>query len=184
MDPWAPEDAVVRSRYQVELLADAELTAEGVAYVCQGDRVLLLWSEIEAALAADIGEPEGVRTIVFDLLIAREEGACRVARFDREPGEDAMVAARHIGNALPPEASTPSIKSVATDGIATRWVWLGWDARQTTRARCSTGLLSKLLERTWWSPYGARMTWPPSCVWEKNARGTSTPRQTWPCWRR
>lgn len=113
--------AELRARYRVELLDEPLPSAEGVEYGGEGERALLAWSEIELALSAEVGEPEGVRTIVFDFIIACDGGSCRVRRMDADPGEDAMEFARVLDDHLGPDCVTASIKSVATDGIASRW---------------------------------------------------------------
>ena len=111
----------LRDRYRVELLREAVTTPEGIEYAGEGERLVLRWSEIDLALTAEVGEPEGVRTIVFDFIVARDDQSFRVRRTDAEPGEDAMELARTLNERLGPERSTASIKSVATDGIASRW---------------------------------------------------------------
>jgi len=68
-----------------------------------------------------VGEPEGVRTVVFDLVGASDGESWPVWRLDAEPGEAAMELARAIESCLGSERAAPSIKSLATDGIASRW---------------------------------------------------------------
>ncbi len=111
----------LRNRYRVTLLDEAAPTALGIEYAGEGERALLRWSEIELALTAEVGEPEGVRTIVFDLIVASDDEIYQIRRMDAEPGEDAMELARILGDRLGPDRTTASIKSVATDGIASRW---------------------------------------------------------------
>ena len=111
----------LRDRYRVKLLDKAAATAVGIEYAGEGERAVIPWSEIELALTAEVGEPEGVRTIVFDLIVARDDERYQVRRLDAEPGEEAMELARILGDRLGPERTTASIKSVATDGIASRW---------------------------------------------------------------
>jgi len=109
------------AQYRVKLLDEPLPTAEGIEYSGEGGRSVLPWPQIELALTAEVGEPEGVRTIVFDFIVAREGGRCQVRRMDADPGEDAMELARVLGDNLGPDCTTASIKSVATDGIASRW---------------------------------------------------------------
>jgi len=75
---------------------------------------------VEHAIAAEVGEPEGVRTTVFDLVV-RENGGWLAYRLDAEPGEDAMDLAQGIARSLPAGCSSASLKSLATDGIPGRW---------------------------------------------------------------
>ncbi len=86
-----------------------------------GVGALLSWSEIDRAIGAEIGEPEGVRTIVFDLVVSGSEASYEVRRMDADPGEDAMEMARMLTDRLGPDRTSSSIKSVAIDGIASRW---------------------------------------------------------------
>ena len=109
-----------RERYRVEVLHDRQLCERGIAYGDPANRSLLQWNAIQRALAAEVGEPEGVRTIIFDLVVDRisqPEGLTfAVRRLDAEPGEEAMAVARAIETALEPEDVAPSIKSLSAEG--------------------------------------------------------------------
>lgn len=112
--------ADVASRYRVRILSEARPTDAGIAYR-QGDESRLLeWSRVELALAAEVGEPQGVRTIVFDLLVEMDDCDCVAYRFDADPTEDAMEVARAIATSVPAERTASSIKTMATDGIPSR----------------------------------------------------------------
>lgn len=119
-DPWL-HPRTAGARYRVEVLAEARPGEAGIAHRRDGASQLLAWDRILCAVAAEVGEPEGVRTIVFDLVSEIGERGCHVYRFDAEPGRKAMEIARRLGAALGPERSGASLKSVATDGIPTRW---------------------------------------------------------------
>jgi hypothetical protein len=106
--------------YRVHLLGDPELSAAGVSHREAERRTLLPWSRVEHAMAAEIGEPEGVRTVVFDLVV-RESDGWLAYRLDAEPGEGAMRLAQDIERSLRDGCSSGSLKSLATDGIPTRW---------------------------------------------------------------
>ena len=60
-----------RDRYRVEVLPDPQLCERGISYGDPANRSLLQWHAIQRALAAEVGEPEGVRTIIFDLVVDR-----------------------------------------------------------------------------------------------------------------
>lgn len=118
---FLPSRDEVRARYRVRLLASAQATERGVWH-CEGAAQRLLgWGEVDWALAAEVGEPQGVRTIVFDLVVGRSAGSFAVCRFDAEPAEDAVAAARVIAGALPAERLAASIKSLAADGLTCSW---------------------------------------------------------------
>jgi hypothetical protein len=118
---FLPSRDEVRARYGVRLLAGAQATERGVLHREGAARRLLEWGEVEWALAAEVGEPQGVRTIVFDLVVGRGAGSFAVCRFDAEPGEDAVATARVIAGGLPAERLAASIKSLAADGVTCRW---------------------------------------------------------------
>ena len=103
------------SRYRVELLVDAEVCEDGVAHGEPDARERLRWSAISQAVAAEVGEPEGVRTVIFDLVVGREAGFA-IRRFDAEPGEDAMRVAERLLTELGSDAVSPSIKTLASEG--------------------------------------------------------------------
>ena len=113
-------EAERRARYRVTLATRPDPGPEGLGYESAGSGGLLPWSRVAHVISAEVGEPEGVRTIVFDLLCEEGEG-WRVLRLDAEPGEEAMSLAQEIQRHTPPRSQAASLKSVATDGIPTRW---------------------------------------------------------------
>jgi hypothetical protein len=114
-DPRPPQRPV----YRLQLLEDPQLSAAGIEHGPGQGRQLLPWADVVGALAAEVGEPEGVRTIVFDLL-AQTHGRRVAVRLDAEPGETATAVAQMVAAALG-ERARPSIKHLAADGIATLW---------------------------------------------------------------
>jgi len=109
-----------KARYRVTVGNRAEPGHEGLAYEWAGSRRRLAWSSISHVIAAEVGEPEGVRTIVFDLLCP--EGDCwQVLRLDAEPGDEAMDLAAAIAEQTPSSSQSASLKSVAADGLPTLW---------------------------------------------------------------
>lgn len=122
----APEAAPDRekevpSRYRVHLLCDAKPTERGVVYRRAGQRFLLAWSRVQRVLAAEVGEPEGVRTVVFDLLVVLRGPEAVACRLDAEPGDAAAALARALELGVGRERCSPSLRAVAADGVATRW---------------------------------------------------------------
>jgi hypothetical protein len=110
----------VPSRYRAHLLPQAKVTERGVVYRRGDQRYLLAWSRVHRGLAAEVGEPQGVRTIVFDLAIEVEGPECVVCRFDADPGEDSMATARAIQLGIGPDRCSASLKNLAAEGIPTR----------------------------------------------------------------
>jgi hypothetical protein len=113
-DPAASE---VPSRYRVHLLPGAKPTERGVLYRRGSERFLLAWGRVESAFAAEVGEPEGTRTIAFDLAVEVRGPVCVVCRMEAPPGEDAMRTARAIQLGVGAEFCNPCIKSLAADGV-------------------------------------------------------------------
>jgi hypothetical protein len=105
--------------YRLQLLEEPRVSAAGIEHGPEQCRELLRWRDVLGALAAEVGEPEGVRTIVFDLL-AQTRGGRVAVRLDAEPGEPACAVAQVVAAALGDRARA-SIKSLAVDGIATLW---------------------------------------------------------------
>jgi hypothetical protein len=108
------------ARYRVDLLAWAEVQADGVGFRAGSERKLLRWDRVLHALAANVGEPEGVSTVVFDLIVERKDAECLACRFDADPGEAAQAAARAILGALGRERCSRSLVELAGEGVASR----------------------------------------------------------------
>jgi hypothetical protein len=106
--------------YRAHLLAGAEPTDRGLAYAQGEGSSLLAWSRVRRAFAGEVGEPEGIRTVVFDLVIGIEGPECVAFRFSAEPGDDARSTARAILVGLGPDLCDPSLHTVAAEGFATR----------------------------------------------------------------
>jgi len=110
--------------YRVTVLLDATTGEQGIGFRGDGGQQLLEWRSIQTALAGEVGEPEGVRTILFDLITDRvvtPDGVrFTVSRLDAEPGEEAMELAKAISRALGDNVSA-SIKSLAAEGTPSLW---------------------------------------------------------------
>ena len=107
--------------YRAEVLRDPRPAARGVLHRAADGERLLRWDEVLFALAAEVGEPEGVRAIVFDLVLGRDAHGWRVARLDADPGPGAQAIAQAIHEGVGPPQRGPSIKSLASDGVASWW---------------------------------------------------------------
>ena len=114
------ENRAAELSYPARLLERPEVTAEGICHGQDGERILLAWSAVRWAIAAEVGEPEGIRTIVFDLLTRDAAGELRLLRLDADLGGDAMDLARELTQGLGPGRKLASIHSLATDGIPAR----------------------------------------------------------------
>jgi hypothetical protein len=108
------------SRYRAHVLADVKPTERGLLYRRGEQRFLLEWTRVLRALGAEVGEPEGVRTIVFDLVVAIEGDECVACRFDADPGEAAAALARAVELGVGGERCDAPLRAVAIDGFATR----------------------------------------------------------------
>jgi hypothetical protein len=110
-----------RAGYRVEHLRQFRVADAGVLHATPSGERLLPWSDVRFALAAEVGEPEGVRAIVFDLVLGGDAVGCRVARLDADPGPVALEIARAIHDGVGAQQRGPSIKSLASDGVASWW---------------------------------------------------------------
>jgi hypothetical protein len=118
---FLPSRGEVQARYDVRLLADPQPTPEGLVHRTARGVERVPWPRVAYALAAEVGEPQGIRTIVFDLVIGREEGRWTVLRFDEEPGEDAEAFAQVLAGALRPERLGAAVKSLASESVVAEW---------------------------------------------------------------
>ena len=116
---FAPDPA---DRYRAEVLPWVEVGDHGVAYFAGGRRVTLQWASVLYALAAEVGEPEGVRTVVFDLVVERKDDEVHVCRFDAEPGPDAQAVAARVVAGLGRTRCSLSLAELARDGHPARTV--------------------------------------------------------------
>jgi len=106
--------------YRVRVLHAPEFDAHGIAFQEGEDRELLEWRSVKRVLVAEVGEPEGVRTIVFELIV--EDGPSWLTyRLGVDPADDAAEIARELAAGLGPDGAADSVKSVAADGTPTQW---------------------------------------------------------------
>ena len=109
------------SSYLSQVVSDVELSGLGCSYSRHGEIQQLDWGKVDRCAAAEVGEPEGVRTILFDLVVEIADDRCVVYRFDADPGEDAMAAARTIQAALGSDRCDSAVCTLAKDGSSSRW---------------------------------------------------------------
>jgi hypothetical protein len=107
--------------YCAQLLRDAVPTESGIAYLLGDEEALLEWSRVRFAIVAEVGEPEGVRTIVFDLLVERTDSRLVAFRLDADPCEKALPLAVAIASFLSPERTAASLKTMASEGNPCLW---------------------------------------------------------------
>jgi hypothetical protein len=110
----------VGGRYRVDVLAWAEVGADGVRFREGAEPLVLEWDRVLHALAAHVGEPEGVSTVVFDLVVERKEADCLVCRFDADPGEASQSTARTLAERLGRGRCSRSLLELAAEGVPTR----------------------------------------------------------------
>lgn len=116
-----PSDAERHQRYPVRVLEAPALEATGVAHGPAGARERIGWDALERVIVAEVGEPEGVRTIVCDLLARGAGGRLVAHRLDAEPGDAALALARGLERGIGAARAPAALKSLAGDGLATRW---------------------------------------------------------------
>jgi hypothetical protein len=118
---FLPSRGEVQARYRVRLLADARPTRRGLVHRTADGEQHVPWQRVQYALAAEIGEPQGIRTVVFDLVVAGDGGRFSVLRFDEEPGEDAEAVAQVLAEAVPSERLGAAVKSLASESVIGEW---------------------------------------------------------------
>jgi hypothetical protein len=120
---FPPRREEIRSRYSALLVCEAVPIRAGLRHRdAAGAQVVVAWSRVRRALAAEVGEPQGVRTVVFDLVLhGPDPDRVEALRFDAEPGEAAVAVARELSVWLAPERLAASIKNLASDGLADEW---------------------------------------------------------------
>jgi len=109
------------ARYRARVVEGPAIQPSGLHHLETGEPATLGWDEVRLVVAAEVGEPEGVRTIVFDLIAECGESDWLALRMDAEPGSESMERARELSAVLNAEACDPSLKSLAADGIPSRW---------------------------------------------------------------
>jgi hypothetical protein len=110
----------VPSRYRVHLLPDPKPTERGILYRRGDQRFLLAWERVKRAVAAEVGEPEGPRAVVFDLAVEVAGPECVVCRLDAPPGDAAQALARAIQLGLGPVRCDESLRATVSEGWPTR----------------------------------------------------------------
>lgn len=118
---FLPSRGEVQARYAVRLLADARPASEGLLHRTADGEQLVDWGDVQYVLAAEIGEPQGIRIIVFDLVVASGDGVWSVLRLDEEPGEDAEAVAQVLAAAIPAQRLGAAVKSLATESVLAEW---------------------------------------------------------------
>jgi hypothetical protein len=107
-----------RSFYPARLVSRAAPTEEGISFWDGGELRHIPWSRVRRVAAAEVGEPEGVRTVVFDLLAHEGELGYAVYRFDADP-MDVLGVARAVESGIGKERAVLALRSLAADGVAT-----------------------------------------------------------------
>lgn len=94
------------------------LDAAGVDLEWEGRRHQVDWTAVERAFAAEVGEPEGVRAVVFDLLWSDAPEGPAVLRFSVDPSEGPKSPAQQLVDSLGEARCSVSLRSLAREGQA------------------------------------------------------------------
>lgn len=116
-----PSRGDVQARYSVRLLADVRPAPEGLVHRTVAGEERVAWADVHYALAAEIGEPQGIRIVVFDLVMGDADEPWQILRFGAEPGEDAEAAAQVLAEVLPPQRLGAAVKSLASETVVGEW---------------------------------------------------------------
>lgn len=103
---------------RIVVLPEVSADGRGIVYRRGSDPFLLPWHLVAGAHAAEVGEPEGVQTVVFDLVLAgRSDARCR---FDADPGDPACRIATRIVEGIGRSLCSASLRAAAIEGRPTR----------------------------------------------------------------
>ncbi len=99
------------------------LGARSLEIEWEGDRHEIGWDAVEYAYAAEVGEPEGIRAVVFDLLWPSGPsgggGDAVILRFSVDPCDGPKQPAQRIVETLGESRCSNSLQSLSRDGRAT-----------------------------------------------------------------
>ena len=95
------------------------LSARSLSIEWEGDRYEIDWSEIEKALAAEVGEPEGVRAVIFDLVWPAAPPGAAILRFSIDPSDGPKRPAQLLLEALGESRCSGSLLGLAREGRPT-----------------------------------------------------------------
>jgi len=119
-DPFLAPERDPRE-YRVERLDCASVSNRGIVHRTAAGEAVLPWEGVARGIAAMVGEPEGVSTIVFDLLLEDAETHIRVCRLDADPADGAIPLAVALADHLGPERSGASLLEMAAKGGTELW---------------------------------------------------------------
>lgn len=95
------------------------LHAYGLSLEWAGKKYEIEWNEIERVFAAEVGEPEGIRAIVFDLIWTGGPEGPVLLRFSVDPCDGPKHPAQRFVDSLGESRCSGSLRSLARDGRAT-----------------------------------------------------------------
>jgi hypothetical protein len=95
------------------------LSARSLSIEWEGDRYEVDWTEIEKALAAEVGEPEGIRAVIFDLVWPGAPPGAAILRFSVDPCDGPKRPAQLLVAALGEARCSGSLLGLAREGRPT-----------------------------------------------------------------
>lgn len=101
------------------LIAAPCFDGEGFQVDWEGVPRRVPWDELSGAFAAEVGEPEGVRAVVFDLLCTSSFCGAALLRFSVDPSEGPKRPAQAIVENLGSKHCSASLQALAREGCAT-----------------------------------------------------------------
>jgi len=107
--------------YRVLPLAAPVAMSRGILHRTGSGEETLPWEEVRFAIAALVGEPEGVCTIVFELLLEDSDTHLRVCRLDAHPADGAIPLAVALADHLGRARSGASLLEMADKGSTGLW---------------------------------------------------------------
>lgn len=95
------------------------LDLRGISLEWDGSKYEIEWGEIGRAFAAEVGEPDGIRAVVFDLVWNDGPDGAVMLRFSVDPSDGPKHPAQLFVDSLGGWRCSASLQSLARDGRAT-----------------------------------------------------------------
>lgn len=114
--------------WAIRVIERPEFSVDGVEGIAEG-AVTIPWSTLSRAFVAEVGEPEGVRAVVFDLAQAGADPGPTLWRFGIDPYDAPKLIAQWIVEALGSSRCSLSLLTLAKEGVPTQFYThlVDWD---------------------------------------------------------
>ncbi len=105
--------------WTIGVIPAPHLAPTGIELEWQDRHCVIAWEDVAHAFAAEVGEPEGIRAVVFDLMCTAEVTGAVLLRFSVDPSDGPKGPAQRLVEVLGPKRCSHSLQAVAREGCAT-----------------------------------------------------------------